>query len=123
MGPTSRAPLPVRASASKALREMPSSMRPFNSPSRRNGGERLKDEAPFRDLWMRDRQAPRPEFSAAPQSEIEIENARAPAAPAPTAEIAFYRLETTQHFGRFKIAFDKRNCIGEIAPCAAVRGV
>ena len=66
---------------------------------------------------------PRTESPAAPQHDVEIEHARAPAAAAAPAEFAFDLLEPLEQFRRIELAFDQRHRIGEIAPGAAVRGV
>ena len=63
------------------------------------------------------------EAAAAPQDEVEIEHARSPAPSAATPECALDRLEAGQHLGRFRLAFDQRHGIGEIATGPAMRGV
>ena len=95
----------------------------FHAPARGNRGERLEHEAAPLELRVGDLQAACAERAAAPQGDVEVEHARAPAAAAPTPEIAFDRLEPDEQDRRIEIAFDERNGIGEIAPGAALRRV
>ncbi len=87
MGPTSRAPLPARASAGKALGKVANPQAIVDPPRRRDGRERMKDESTARERGMRYGQAPGFEAAAAPQHEIEVENTRAPATAASPAEL------------------------------------
>jgi hypothetical protein len=66
-------------------------------PPRRDCGERLKDEAANGELRVGDSELARTEASATPQQDIEVEDARAPAAPSAPAELTLDRLETAEH--------------------------
>src|SRR5690348_14759607 len=123
MGPTSGAPLPARAATGKAVSEMARGERSAHPPARRDGGQRLEDEAAVFEAVVGDCQPARPETSAAPQTDVEIENARRPMLSAPPPEVAFDGLQPAQHRGRLEAAFDQRDRIGEIAPGAANGGI
>ena len=86
-----------------------------DAPARRDCGKRLEDEAATMKLRVRNGQLARPETAAAPQRDVEIEDARSPAAARPAAECAFHLLELRQHLGRVEVAFDQRDRIGEVA--------
>jgi hypothetical protein len=94
--------------------------KPADSPSRRDGRERLEDEAALCQLRVRDRQLSRIEPTAAPQRDVQVEDTWAPLAPAPPAERLLKCLEAGEHGRRLEIAFDERNGIGKIAAGAAV---
>src|SRR5436305_11402457 len=113
MGPP-WARLPSRTPAGKAVGEMADAER-ADAPARRNRRERLEDEAAAGELRVGDRQPPRTEAAAAPQRNVEVEHARAPAAPSAAAEFALERLEAGEHVCRFSLALDQRHGIGEIA--------
>src|SRR5260221_9664887 len=121
-GPTLRGRLPSRAPAGKAVGEMADAKRP-DAPGRSDGRERLKHEAAACELRVGDGQARRPEFAAAPQHDVEVEHARAPAAAGAAAEFALQRLEARQQRGRIECAFDQGHGIGEIASGATMRRV
>jgi len=93
------------------------------SPPGSNGRKRAQDEPALAELSMRDRQVPRTELAPAPQRDVEIEHARAPAAAAAAAELAFNGLESRKHLLRLEVAFGQRHRIGEIAPGGSVRRV
>jgi hypothetical protein len=97
--------------------------RPADPPARGNGGERLEHESALGDLRMGDREPARAPIAPAPQDNVEVENARPPAATAAAAKIALDGLEAPQHPGWVEVAFDERHRIGEIAASVAVRGV
>src|SRR5205814_8019284 len=84
-------------------------------PAGRDRGKRLEDEVAPGELGVRDREAPRAPFAAAPQYDVEVEHARAPAAAAAAAEFALDRLEAPQYLGRFDGAFAQRHGVGEVA--------
>src|SRR5436189_4322502 len=86
-------------------------------------GERFEDEAALREPWVGDGQRARVELAPAPQRKIEVEHARTPAAAGAAAEFALHRLEARKHLRGFKLAFDERHGIGEVAPSAAVGGI
>ena len=122
MGPLG-ARLPSRGSAGKAVSEMAGGEAAADAPTRSDRAQRTKHEAAAGERRVRDGEAARTPFAAAPQNNVEVEHARAPAAAAPAPEIALDRLETRQHLGRFRVAFDQRDGIGEIAARTAVRGI
>jgi len=123
MGPTSRAPLPARAAAGKAVGEVARIEAAADRPVRRDGGEGLENKAAPVDPGMRDGQPPGPELAAAPQDEIEIEHARAPSAAVPAAERTLDLLELRKHRWRTKLTLDDRDGVGEVASCAAMRRI
>jgi len=92
-------------------------------PPRRDHRERLQDEASLRELRMGNGQSPRTELAAAPQDDIQVKDARAPAAAGPASEFALEGLEPSQHLGRIKLALDQRNGIGKVAARPAVSSV
>src|SRR5438477_2941043 len=102
MGPTSGADvrLPARRSAGKALGEMARIEASPNPPGRGDRGEGLEDEAALAELRMGDSQAPRAEPPAAPQDDVEVEHAWAPALARAPSELVFDRLEAAQHLRR-----------------------
>ena len=62
---------------------------------------------------MRDRKIAMRVDTAAPQNDVAIDNARAPAAALSSApQRALYRLQGTQHFERRQAAFQSNGCIG-----------
>jgi hypothetical protein len=96
---------------------------PADSPSRRDGRERLEDEAALCQLRVRDRQLSRIEPTAAPQRDVQVEDTWAPLAPAPPAERLLKCLEAGEHGRRLEIAFDERNGIGKLTAGSAVRRI
>jgi len=123
MGPTSVAPLPARRSASKALGEMASGQASLDAPAWRDCSERLEDEVPFPKLLVGYRETPRAKAAAAPQDQVEIEHARAPAPAGPTAELALDLFQLFKDVSWLEIAFDQRHGIGEIAAGATMRWI
>ena len=93
MGPTSPAPLPVRAASGKALGEMSYGEAAFDAPGGGDRSQGLKDEVALREPAMRHVQVTRAESTTAPQHEVEIEDARTPAFPGAAAELALKLLE------------------------------
>src|SRR4051794_10852532 len=122
MGPL-RVRLAAWGSAGKALGEVASGQRPFDTPAGRNRGQRLEHEAAPCDLRMRDSEAARSEAAAAPGDEIEVQDARSPALARPAAELAFDPFQALQHLARVAFAFDERDRVGEIAAGSAVRRI
>jgi hypothetical protein len=96
---------------------------PADSPLRRDGRERLEDEAALCQLRVRDRQLSRIEPTAAPQRDVQVEDTWAPLAPAPAAERLLKCLEAGEHGRRREIAFDERNGIGKLTAGSAVRRI
>jgi hypothetical protein len=94
-----------------------------NPPARCDGRQRLEHEAASCELWMWDRQPPRAELASAPQCNVEIEHALAPAPAAAPAELALDPLETFEENEWLQSAFDQCNGVGEVATGAAVGGV
>ena len=115
--------LAVRSAAGKAVGEVPDAEATIHSPAWRDRGQRLEHERAPGELGVGDGQAARAESPAAPQDEVEVEHAWAPAPPPAATEGAFDRFEARQHLGWFGIAFDQRRGIGEIAAGAAMRRV
>ena len=123
MGPTSPAPLAAGASAGKALGQVAHGQALLDPPARRNRREGVKDEAASLELGMRDGQAPRTEAATAPQHEIEVEHAWAPATAAAAPEVPFDGFDLVEHGRRLKRTFHQRHGIGEVAPGGAVGGI
>ena len=63
-----------------------------DTPARSDCRERLKHEAAARELRVGDDQVRRPEFPAAPQRDVEVEDAWAPAPAGAATEFALDRL-------------------------------
>ena len=91
-----------------------------DAPSWSDCRERLKDEVTLGEARMRNRELPRAEFAAAPQDDVEVEDSRSPAAAAPPAKVALKGLQASKHLLRVEVAFNQRNCVGEIASGAAM---
>jgi hypothetical protein len=121
-GPTLGRGLAARAAAGKALGEM-TDTKVANSPGRRNGRERLEDEAARSELRMGYAELSRAKLALAPERNIEVQHAWAPAPAATAAESSLQCLETRQHIGRFELALNERDGIREVAARAAVRGI
>lgn len=121
MGPTSSAPLPVRASAGKAVGEVTCGQRATNPPARRDRREWLEDETPFVELRMGDCEPASSEVAAAPQGDIEIQHSGSPPPVPAAAEIALDALEAREHLGGVMFAFDQGNGVREVAARRAVR--
>src|SRR5689334_10922591 len=102
MGPTSPAPLAVRASTGKALGEMPDGEAFADAPRGSDRGQRLQDEIAKGQLRMRDGQASRTKSAAAPQDEIEVEHARTPASAATSSEFTLDGFELPEHLPRLE---------------------
>ena len=118
-GPTLKGRLPSWAPAGKAVSEMADRIA-ADAPSGSDRGERLQHEGSASELGMRDRQSTRAELATAPQRDVEIEDAWAPAAAPPAPELTLERLEARQQGGRMELAFDQRHRIGEITASAAM---
>src|SRR5947208_16466440 len=101
MGPP-WARLPSRTPAGKALGEMADAER-ADTPARSDYGKRLKDEAAAGELGVGDREPPRLEGPAAPQTNVQVEHSWAPAAASAAAEFALERLEAGEHCRRFNV--------------------
>ncbi len=101
---------------------MPDAERP-DAPSWSDCRERLKDEIALGEARVRNRELPRSEFAAAPQDDVEVEDSRSPAAAAPPAKVALNGLQARKHLLRIEVAFDQRDCVGEIASGSAVRPI
>jgi hypothetical protein len=97
--------------------------KPADSPSRRDGRERLEDEAALCQLRVRDRQLSRIEPTAAPQRDVEIEDTWTPTAPAAAAERLLKCFEAGEHGRRLEIAFNEGNGIGKVTAGSAVRRI
>src|SRR6185437_10374758 len=97
--------LPARGAAGKAIGEVAGGQPAADAPARGDCSERAEHEAAVAERGVRDAEAARAPFAAAPQSDVEVEHARAPAPPAPPAESALDRFETRQHLGWLEIAF------------------
>src|SRR6185369_9084050 len=89
-------------------------------PVRRDGRERIEDEAALAELAMGNGQPPRSPLAAAPQCHVEVEHPWTPALSAAAAEFALHALQAAEHGGRFELAFDERNGVREIATGSAV---
>ena len=74
----------------------------MNSPARCNGCERFKDKGTMIDLQVRDIEAARSNGPAAPQCDIQIKNARAPAPAWAASEFSLELLKLEQHLVRLK---------------------
>lgn len=122
MGPTSRAPLPAGTASGKAALQLADAER-RDAPAWSNRCERLKDEASARELGMRDGQAACTKFAAAPQGDVEVEDARSPASSWPPSELTLERLQARKHRQWVKVALDQRDGVGKIATGATVSGV
>src|SRR5437868_6275026 len=94
-----------------------------HAPARRDGRQWADHKAPFLKSTMRNAEAARTKAPAAPQSDVEIEDPRGPMLAAPPAEVALDGFEVPQHRQRLEVAFDQRDGVGEVAPCAADRRV
>jgi len=97
--------------------------RSVDPPERRHGCQGLEDEASARELRVRDSQPSRAKLAAAPQRDVEIENARAPATPAAAAELPLKGFEAGEQGRRVEATFDQRHCIGEVSAGAAMSRV
>ena len=115
--------LAPRGAAGKAAGEMASGEAAADAPARSDRGERLKDEFPPLELRMGDSQAARAETTAAPEHEVEVEHARAPAPPGAPAELALDFLQAMKQCCRPGVALDQRDGIGEVATGAPVRRI
>lgn len=85
------------------------------TPARRHRAQWLEREAAVLKLGVWNGEPPRPEFAAAPQQDVEIEHASAPAAAWPPSELALDLLQAPKQIRRLGIAFDQRDGIGIIA--------
>jgi hypothetical protein len=94
-----------------------------DSPPWRNCREGLKHKPAIGELRMGHHELARAEWSTAPQYDIEIEDARAPALARAATELAFDRFEVMQHSWRIEFALDHGNGIREVATGASVRWV
>ena len=122
MGPPWRRRLALRTPAGKPMREMADIER-ADAPAGGDGSERLENEAPPGDLGMGNHEGARAEPAAAPQRDVEIEHARAPALAGAAPELALDSLQAAQHFRWLEGALHQRDRIGEIAPGISMRGV
>src|SRR3954447_13585388 len=122
MGPLARR-LASRGSSGKAVGEVPRSEWAAHPPSRRDGRERLKHKGAVFEAARGNVQHPGWEAAAAPQTDVEVENARGPMLAAPPAELLLDLLDTPQHLERIQVAFDESDGIGKIATRAADSGV
>src|SRR5438445_13134618 len=113
MGPP-WARLPRGAPAGKARGEMADAER-AEAPAGRNCRERLEDEASAGELPVGNGQPARAELAAAPQHDVEVEDARTPSTTGTAAEFALERLEPGEHVRRVDPAFNQRDGIGEVA--------
>jgi len=122
MGPPWRRRLAPLGPAGKAMGEM-AKVQASNAPSGRNRCKRLKHEAPARKPRVWDRKLARAEVAAAPQGNVQVEHARAPAAPSTPAELPLQCFESGQRLGWLDIAFDQGDCIGEVPAGSAMGSV
>lgn len=72
---------------------------------------------------MGNRQFPGADATTAPQSDIEIQDARSPAASCSPPEFALDALQLVKHFPGAEFAFDECDGVGEVASGASVCGV
>jgi hypothetical protein len=77
--------------------------------------ERLENERALLELLVRNGETPGIEFATAPQCNVEVEDAGAPALARPPAEVAFDCLQLLQHLCGVQAAFDQGSRIGEFA--------
>src|SRR6185369_11426013 len=89
-------------------------------PVRRDGRERIEDEAALAELAMGNGQPPRSPLAPAPQCHVEVEHPWTPALSAAAAEFALHALQAAEPGGRLELAFDERNGVREIAAGSAV---
>ena len=94
-----------------------------DAPAWSDRAQRLEDEAALGKLSVRDGQATRPEPTAAPQDDIQVENARTPAAAAAATELALERLQLFEDRRRLEPALDQGDGIGKVAAGAAMRRI
>ena len=94
-----------------------------NRPAGCDRRERIERERPLLKRRVRNGEAMRSPMPAAPGQDVEVEHSTAPAAAPATAEVAFDGFEAAEHLGRFELAFDKRDGVGEIASGTAVCGI
>ena len=82
------------------------------TPIGRDFDERREDEAALAKFGVRDGEAGRGPYAAAPRYDVEIERACAPAFAGTTARLSLDFLEFDEEGGGLMLAFDEGNCIG-----------
>ena len=96
---------------------------PVEPPAGRYRCEWPHDEASLARRFVRNGEPALSPFTACPGDDVEVEDSGAPAASAPSAELALHRLERLKHEWRLQLAFDESDGIGEVAAGTAMRGI
>jgi len=105
------------------MREVAGGQAAADAPVGGDRRERLEDEAAALELGVGDGEAARAKAAAAPQCNVEIEDARTPAARAAPPEVALKPLQSPQHRYRIEVALNQRHGIGEVSPRGTISGV
>src|SRR5690348_16427269 len=108
MGPPPAARLASRRSSGKAVGEMADCER-ADAPPGSDRSKGLENEAAAGQPKMGNGERAGAKFAAAPQRDIEIEDAGPPAASRAAAECALEALQAPEHLGRIQVALDQRD--------------